>query len=221
MSFDQTTSGNSVENPTLSLLQQLKNITDDISTAGRTESEKETDRSSLIKNRRSEDGRHIKSSTLNEKQLMPIKRMNNSLKDANIELATKTPIIHKNPKFESINPLSHKSRGNTFHDSMKHKKGVLMMKNQASRNYSLYSPVEDKSPGTKHSDNLADKFMKRSNEFKRKNNNKPDFATLSFNAKRGEHNRDLKESVSNKGLIVLVALIVKYCKSNQKHIHYE
>lgn len=163
---------------------------------------------------------------------MPIKRLNNSLKDANLELSTKTPIVHRNPKYESINPLSTKQREDAFHASMKHKKGVLMMKNQASRNYSLFSPVEDKSPVTKHSDSLADKFMKRSDEFKRKTTdsdrksfpknkyNKPDFATLSFNSKRAEHNRDLKESVSIKS-DSLAAVVIKYSKSNQKHIHNE
>lgn len=48
MSFDQTSNNNSAENPKLSMLQQHKTLTDDISTAGRTESEKGTERSTLI-----------------------------------------------------------------------------------------------------------------------------------------------------------------------------
>lgn len=208
MSFDQTTSQAYTEKPTLSSIPRHQTMTDEVSTAGRTDSEKESETGLKLQQRLNEERKHIKSSTLNEKQLMPIKRLNHSLRDAKLEVEHKTPVVTRNPKLEDLHSLVIGNTNESFSGPHKHQKGTLVLKSQGSRNHSLFSPAEDKTSIKPHPESITDKYMQRpserdqeDSESQRMSYNKirpqrPDFATLSFNSKRANQNRDLKESVS-------------------------
>ena len=72
------------------------NSQNEIGSTGRIESfDKRSKSSGPLKGRLSEDGRQNKSSTLNEMQLYPIRKMDHSLKDARIENSNKTPVLSK------------------------------------------------------------------------------------------------------------------------------
>lgn len=98
------------------------------------------------------------------------------------------------------------------------KANTFMTDSKGSRNYSIYSPAEDRSPNEADSNSLTDKFIRRSIDFNKKktdfvdrrtNKNsiiQPNFATLSFNSRRANQNRDLKESVSKDIVLTLCDL---------------
>lgn len=180
---------------------------DDLSTAGRTDSIEKNSDSNLERNRQSEDSR-LSKTTFNEVQLRPIKRLNHSLKDANLENVTKTPVITKNSKMEGLTSINQFASHDHNSKSAKHKQGILMIKSNGSRNHSIFSPSEEKGQVDKNSETITDKFIRKSNDFIMKKYegqaqnlsehkpNKIDFATLSFNSRKMQKDNELKESVS-------------------------
>lgn len=107
---------------------------------------------------------------------------------------------------EGLSNIHNFSYNENASKSMKNKPGIIMMKNnQGIRN----SVLSNKNVGVteKHKESLADKFMRKSEEFNRKRpdfaskslsrskQNKLDFAGLSMNSRRKHKNRELKESV--------------------------
>lgn len=185
-------------------------LDDEISTVVKSDIDKQSERNTALRNRLSEDGRHIKSSTLNERQLLPIKRLNHSLKDANIENTVRTPILTKNNKTSDLWKVTEIEKPSLIkNNDVYSKANTFMTDNKGSRNHSIYSPVEERSPNEIDSNSLTDKFIRRSIDFNKKktdfidrrtNKNsiiQPNFATLSFNSRRANQNRDLKESVSS------------------------
>lgn len=88
--------------------------------AGRMEpSERISEANSSFKNRMSEDGRKNKSSTLNEMQLYPIRKMDHGLKDARGDNVTKTPVLTKNSKMEGLTSMNNFSYNDQVNRSVK------------------------------------------------------------------------------------------------------
>jgi hypothetical protein len=197
-------------------------LTDDISTAGRTESFDKRSEPSVGRNHLSEDSR-LSKTTFNEVQLKPIKRLNHSLKDANLENNTKTPIILKNSKMDGLTSFNQFSANEHFSKSTKNNPGIAMVKSNESRNHSIFSASEDKAAADKQSEVLTDKLIRKSNDFvSRKQadehsksvstnkSNKTDFATLSFNSRKRQKDKDLKESVSMFRVMVIDERVFEY-----------
>jgi hypothetical protein len=223
LSFDSKNGEASIDRTHQFKYPKTSSFHDDSSTAGRTESFEKNSDSNMDRNRQSEDSR-ISKTTFNEVQLRPIKRLNHSLKDANLENITKTPIITKNSKMEGLTSINQFSSHEHISKSAKHKQGILMIKSNGSRNHSIFSPSEDKAQVEKHSETITDKFIRKSNDFIMKKydgqaqnlsehkHNKIDFATLSFNSRKRQKDNELKESVSLSLIINLVEFVYKYCE---------
>jgi hypothetical protein len=136
--------------------------------------------------RQNSESRHTK--TLTDSQVLPVGKLNNSLKMSKEEItANKTPNI-KHKKAEKLTSLNDFTYPHPFSKSVKNK--------PASRNESMYAPNEEKNTSSKHSESLTDKFIRQSQDFSRKEQKKNDFSTLSFNSRKKKQSRDLKESVS-------------------------
>lgn len=175
---------------------------DEVSTEGRTESEKRSE-SSLGRRNTSNDER----TSLNGVRLYQVQKMNHSLKDARTDKITKTPNISKNSKIEGLTNFNNFSYNEQMSRTSKNRPGVIKMKNHGTRNTNM-SGMNRLGASEKNPESLTDKFMRQSEEFGRKRpmmnsksvsktkNHRLDFGSLSINSRRKNKNRDLKEGVS-------------------------
>jgi len=154
--------------------QPLSNSNYKISSDGhnkiiKSNSEKHPEEAKLMRNRLSEDNRHAKALTLSEKQLQPMKGIIHTLKDENLPSMVKTPILSINDKIENLNSNEVQQKYGKLSESFKSPKpDVFLLKSEASRNYSIFSPNIDNNADKNNAESLADKFVKRSVDISRK-----------------------------------------------------
>lgn len=190
-------------NLSMSKLQRNKTqFQDELSAQGRTLSSKQSETSMGRSNISNEER-----SSQPGVRLYQVRKMNHSLKDAKADKLTKTPSLMKNSKIEGLSNLNNVSYNESLSRSVKHKPGVIKMKNQGSRN-STINGTQKMGLTEKHHESLTDKFMRKSEEFNSKRhqfnskslskskNHKLDFGSLSINSRRKNKNKDTKDSVS-------------------------
>lgn len=157
-----------------------RTLSEQATKASQQDSEKEYSESSQNRrNRLSEDARPIKHATFTESQLRPLRRLNHSLRDAQFDTPSKTPIMNKNSKIESITSKNENPILSNFSEKARHKKFNTFLVKSGTRNYSNFSPAQ-----IDEADSLTSKFISRSINFNRSSNE--------------DKNNDLKDSVSGK-----------------------
>ena len=197
----------------------VSQLQDEISTEGRTESEKRSELSVGRKTTLNDEA-----SSQNGVRLYQIQKMNHSLKDANVENFTNIPNINQNSKIEGLKNTHNFSCNDHISRSVKGRHGVIKMKNQGSRNESI-SNIQKVKTNDKKSESLTDKFMRQSEEFTMRRSqmnsktlskslskakkHRVNFSSLSINSRRKVKNKDLKDSVR---LFVDILVAIKFKK---------
>jgi hypothetical protein len=98
----------------------------------------------LVRNRLSEDNQFKKVSTLTEKGLRPIKRVNHSINAPIMNEFSKTPVKSINDKIDTISTISGSNNFTNLSESIKEQKPPMPhLKSEISRNHSIFSPGEE------------------------------------------------------------------------------
>ena len=154
-----------------------RTLSEQVTKASQQDSEKEYSESSQNRrNQLSEDARPKKHATFTESQFQPLRRLNHSLRDAHFETPSKTPVLNKNSKIESISTKNENTMMSSFNEKGRHKKFNTFLVKSGTRNYSNFSPAQ-----AEETDSLTNKFISRSINFNR--------------SSKDRKNSDLKDSV--------------------------
>ena len=169
--------------------RKLENKNRNLSEQATKASQLDSESSKNYRNKLSEDSRPNVNSTFNDRQFHPVRRLDNSIRDAKLESNIKTPVISKSSKIEDLEHNSQTLKHSTF--SEKHVKNnpsrFTINKNEESRNLPEMSPNQIRNLEEKTPDTLTNKFVKR---------------TINFNnSRQPTKNSDLKESVSRPCLL--------------------
>lgn len=185
------------------LPSQNNSFSERLNSGGRSDKSKRLEDSNIFKNRLAHENNHTKASTLTEKQLKPVKRLNHSLRDASIPDVAKTPVLTTN-KGEGLNSKIEKSA--LGWSNQKEKYRSFQLKSESSRNHNIFSSDKSENSSRKHPTPYSANLLRRSEEITKKkkainsaslnkrNTEDSDLAKFTFHVDNDHHRSNDTES---------------------------